>query len=218
MPRVGEVLRKYRGNMSLREASERTGISHTHIRNIELGADARNMRPVNPSPEHLRALASIYHCNYEELMEIAGYIEPKTDHSAYMLNQQVRLFKSRLKELRETKGLSYAELALETRISPEELERLENHAEKLPSIETLYSLSNVFDDCTPDYIGGYADAPRGINPETPRPAELTDFLKQQALLYQGIPLTMEDKKKINDMLSILFMELRRKNSKKEQFE
>jgi HTH-type transcriptional regulator, competence development regulator len=218
MLRIGEVLKQYRGNMSLRVVSDLTGISHTHIRNIELGYDARNLRPVLPSPEHLRIFANTYHCNYEELMEITGYLDSKSvkeDYSDYTGNRQLDLFKMRLKQLRETKGLSYAELALETRISPKELERLENSTDKIPPIETLYSLSYVF-ECTPDYIGGYTDSPRGINPNTPRPAELTDFLLQQSVMFQGIPLTVEDKKKINDVLSAIFMEVKKRHSKKEQ--
>jgi transcriptional regulator with XRE-family HTH domain len=215
MPKIGEVLKQYRGKMSLREVSDLTGISHTHIRNVELGYDARNLRPVIPSPEHLRIFANTYHCSYEELMEITGYLDPKLTKENYSdntVNHQLNAFKMRLKQLREKKGLSYAELALETRISPEELQEMEDSIDRLPPIETLYSLSFAF-DCTPDYIGGYTDSPRGINPNTPRPAELTDFLLQQSVMFQGIPLTIEDKKKINDVLTAIFVEVKKRHKK-----
>lgn len=73
-------LRETRG-LSLREAAERSGgrISHAHLRALEVGHDTRSKNPIRPNPDTLRIVADIYRASYDELMELAGYVESKND-------------------------------------------------------------------------------------------------------------------------------------------
>lgn len=72
---LGDMLRQLRGNMSLREAKERTGLSHTYIRELEKGVDPRTGKEVMPSIATLKALAKAYDCDYSELLHAAGYVD-----------------------------------------------------------------------------------------------------------------------------------------------
>ncbi|WP_289142474.1 helix-turn-helix domain-containing protein [uncultured Brevibacillus sp.] len=58
----GKYLELLRGKISLREASEKTGLSHTYIRNLELG------KKTDPSHETLIKLANAYGVKYGELL------------------------------------------------------------------------------------------------------------------------------------------------------
>lgn len=81
---LGEFLEKLRGKMSLREASKRSGLSHTYIRDLELGVNRVTKTPIQPTPETLRKLADAYDYSYDILMKKAGYIEDNKE-SAYAL-------------------------------------------------------------------------------------------------------------------------------------
>lgn len=80
--RIGQ-LRKEQG-LSLREAAARSDgrISHAHLRALEVGHDTRSKNPLRPAPETLKVIAEIYNASYEELMQLAGYLEPKADGSS----------------------------------------------------------------------------------------------------------------------------------------
>jgi transcriptional regulator with XRE-family HTH domain len=76
----GDFLRKLRGKMPYREASERSGVSHAYIRYLEIGKRPGTNTPIQPSPEMLRGLAKAYNYPYKELMKKAGYTdEEETD-------------------------------------------------------------------------------------------------------------------------------------------
>jgi len=77
MKKLGELLKELRGKESLRNASERIGISHTYLDTIEKGFDKRSGKPVKPTPDTLKLISKAYDCSYEELMKVAGYIENK---------------------------------------------------------------------------------------------------------------------------------------------
>ncbi|MGD6845210.1 helix-turn-helix domain-containing protein [Bacillus infantis] len=62
MNEFGQYLRELRGNRSLREVANEAGISHTYIRNLELG------KMKEPSNEVITKLAKVYKVPYYHLM------------------------------------------------------------------------------------------------------------------------------------------------------
>jgi len=74
MNELGALLRELREKESLREVSNRSGISHSYLGLIEKGVDLRSGKPIKPTPETLRILSKAYNYSYEELMKKAGYI------------------------------------------------------------------------------------------------------------------------------------------------
>lgn len=75
MSEIGKLLKMLRGDMTFREAAEKSGLSHSYIRYIENGKRPGSETPINPSPETLKALSKAYNYPYEELMEKAGYLK-----------------------------------------------------------------------------------------------------------------------------------------------
>jgi transcriptional regulator with XRE-family HTH domain len=72
-------LEDLRGKMSLREAAAKSGLSHTYIRDIELGMNRKSKTPIKPSVETLKCLAEAYNYPYEDLLKKAGYLNDLTE-------------------------------------------------------------------------------------------------------------------------------------------
>ncbi|MDR6555490.1 helix-turn-helix transcriptional regulator [Paenibacillus qinlingensis] len=83
MSELGNLLRRLRGDKSLREVAARAGLSHNYLSIVEKGIDPRSGSPVNPTPETLSALSKAYNYSYDELMILAGYIQPKFAEGSY---------------------------------------------------------------------------------------------------------------------------------------
>lgn len=71
---LGELIKKLRKakKLSLRAASAKTGLSFSHIRNLEENAS------IQPNPDTLKKLSIAYDHPYEDLMRVAGYVEHAT--------------------------------------------------------------------------------------------------------------------------------------------
>jgi transcriptional regulator with XRE-family HTH domain len=96
------TLRKRR-RMTLREASEKSGLSYSYISALERGKHPTTMAPISPSPESLRGLAEAYNFDYEELMIMAGYIENKKESAGTLPDSE---YERVIKELEETYNVS----------------------------------------------------------------------------------------------------------------
>ncbi|MDD9265764.1 helix-turn-helix domain-containing protein [Paenibacillus sp. GCM10023248] len=71
----GKFLESLRGKMSLREAANKSGLSHAYIRDLELERNRSTNEKINPSPVTLKKLSDAYNIPYTDLMEKAGYLE-----------------------------------------------------------------------------------------------------------------------------------------------
>lgn len=65
---IGQILKRLRGDVSLRAVQRQTGISNAYLSQIEKG-----MR--QPGPRLLQRLASFYGASIQELLRMAGYLE-----------------------------------------------------------------------------------------------------------------------------------------------
>lgn len=72
---LGGLLISLRGNLSLREAAKKSGLSYSYISSLEKGRHPRTGAPINPTPEILRSLSKAYNYSYEDLMKLAGYTD-----------------------------------------------------------------------------------------------------------------------------------------------
>lgn len=66
--------------LSVRQLSEKSGISHTEIHRLENGERK------SPSPHLLKALAPQLGVTYEEIMQKAGYLEEVIEHEGFTEN------------------------------------------------------------------------------------------------------------------------------------
>ncbi len=69
---IGPLLKRLRGNMSLREVRRLTGISNSYLSEIEKGER-------RPGTNLLKRLAALYSVDIHVLMERAGYLDNEDD-------------------------------------------------------------------------------------------------------------------------------------------
>lgn len=72
---IGEFIRKYRGEMSLREFADKCGISHTHLDSIEKGIDPRTGKPVRVTVDTLKKIASTMGMSINDLLIESGDVK-----------------------------------------------------------------------------------------------------------------------------------------------
>lgn len=72
---IGEYIRKYRGEMSLREFAEKCGISHTHLDSIEKGFDPRTGKPVRVTVDTLKKIAKTMGMTINDLLIQSGDVK-----------------------------------------------------------------------------------------------------------------------------------------------
>lgn len=79
----GKFLEILRGKMSLREAAQKSGLSHAYIRDLELERNRSTNDKIKPSPDTLKKLSEAYNISYTELMGKAGYLEVEERGTSY---------------------------------------------------------------------------------------------------------------------------------------
>jgi transcriptional regulator with XRE-family HTH domain len=72
---LGRFLEKLRGNKSLRKVADESGLSHSYIRDLELGVNRKTNAPIRPTPDTLKKIAKVYDHPYGKLMIAAGYFD-----------------------------------------------------------------------------------------------------------------------------------------------
>ncbi|QJD87586.1 helix-turn-helix domain-containing protein [Cohnella herbarum] len=85
--KFGEKLRELRGKMTLRDVAKLTGLSHTYIRDLELGNNRKTNKPPIPSRETLRKLSEAYDHPYGDLLEYSGYFDGLSDDKKKQLKE-----------------------------------------------------------------------------------------------------------------------------------
>ena len=72
--KLGEFIRQYRGNQSLREFANKCGISHTHLDSIEKGIDPRSGKAVRITIDTLKKIAKAMNMSINELLIKSGEV------------------------------------------------------------------------------------------------------------------------------------------------
>lgn len=86
MQELSKYLKKLRGEMSIRQVAEKTGISNAYLSQLESGK--RN----NPHPEVLKKLAKFYEIPVIEFLKKAGYLDEDNDEEETYEEKIDRLF------------------------------------------------------------------------------------------------------------------------------
>ena len=72
---IGDFIKKYRGDMSLREFAEKCDISHTHLDSIEKGYDPRTGKPVRVTVDTLKKIANAMNMSVNDLLIQSGDVK-----------------------------------------------------------------------------------------------------------------------------------------------
>ncbi|MEW6536421.1 MAG: helix-turn-helix domain-containing protein [Candidatus Auribacterota bacterium] len=86
MQELSEYLKKLRGNLSIRNLSEKTGISNAYLSQLESG------KRDSPHPEILKKLARFYGIPVIEILKHAGYLDDEMDEKESYEEKVDRLF------------------------------------------------------------------------------------------------------------------------------
>lgn len=160
-----------------------------------------------PSNEILRELADVLDVSVDYLL---GRSDEKT--IAEKNNPPIEVFRKRLKQCREAKGLTYDDLAEVAYVTPAYIKKLETETTELPGLRTFYAIADKL-GVTPDYLGGFTNDKQGRSPDTPKPRELTDLLDKD-VMFHGVPLNEEDRQKIIAVMEAMFWDAKEKNKRK----
>jgi transcriptional regulator with XRE-family HTH domain len=87
MNEIGMMLKKLRGNKSLRDVAKLSGVSYSYISLCERGVSTDN-KPFIPTPDVLLKLSQVYECSYVDLMIAAGYIPKTISQSVDLLGKE----------------------------------------------------------------------------------------------------------------------------------
>ena len=112
-------------------------------------------------------------------------------------------FGTRVKELRNQRGLRQDQFAKKIDVAPSTVGAYERDTRE-PSFEILKRMSNYF-NVSIDYLLCNTDEPRMVEDAlNDNSKELKDFLSNNSVLFNGNELNQNDKQKIVDILTAIF--------------
>ena len=133
-----------------------------------------------------------------------------------------------MKQLREQQGFSINQLAEAAGISNSQISRIENGVRGVPKPATIRKIAEALAVPYTDMMkqAGYIEPAKDVSlqevPEWATYKDRRDFKKMleddDDLMFDGIPLDEEDKKRIKDVLTGLFWEAKQMNKRKKSGE
>ncbi len=201
---LGDRLKEQRTKMKLRQedVAIKLGIARTTYAMYEQG----NREPDNDT---LQKLADFFDVNIDYLLGRTDDPSPSPKKDVPSLS----VFSKRLTDGLVKAGLSPEGVAEQCKVTTDYIQQLTNAPKKLPGATTLFRLAELL-DVTPDYLAGYTDDPSGYHPLTPRPRDMIEFLDKEEVMFDGVPLSEDDKEKIKNVLTAVFMDAKKQNRRK----
>ncbi len=120
----------------------------------------------------------------------------------------------RLRKVRESLNLTQKEAASRLSISNVVLNRYE-HGERQPTPDALKDIADKY-NVSVDYLLGRTNDPTPHKNKTEEEIEFEEFMKNHTIMYQGVPMTDEEKESINEFLKTAFKILRNDEKPKKQ--
>lgn len=164
-----------------------------------------------PDYETLRRLADFFFVSIDYL--IGRTDDPRPPRNTPNTDCRFQL-SERLRRTREEKNLSVEILADKLGLDPASIKALEEGSSRTPTAGVLSRLADSL-GVTPAYLVGDADDPVDPGPVDAwyQPRELFHFLRESAVMLDGVILSETDKQRIRDVLTGLFWETIQKNRK-----
>lgn len=121
---------------------------------------------------------------------------------------------NRIREIRKQRRMSGTELADQLGISPQYLYGIEKETRTLSS-KLADQIASIF-DVSVDYLLGRSDNP-DTTPDWATEKDKRDFKKMleedEPILFDGVPVSDEDKEKIKRVMEAMFWDAKEKNKK-----
>lgn len=121
------LLKRLRGDESLRDVAQRAELSHTYLGQLEAGTDKRTGKIIKPSADTLMRLSKAYNYPYEKFLTAAGYLDSDdNDHDSDLQptpRDRVKVFQKKLGDL-SPESMDFLEFQLD-RLRELDLEAIE---------------------------------------------------------------------------------------------
>lgn len=156
-----------------------------------------------PDYSTLQKLADIFSVTPDRILG-----EKEQNHKIDIL-----VFVDRLNQEIKKKELSVQQIAKECNVTQEYIQELITSPKRLPGATTLLNLAMLL-DVTPDYLGGFTDEPQGYSPLTPKPKDLKLVLEEEEVVFDGAPLSEDDKEMILGVINALNIKAKKMNKRK----
>ncbi|MFB6467650.1 helix-turn-helix domain-containing protein [Cytobacillus sp. Hz8] len=191
----GKYLEELRGKMSLREASKKSDVSHTYIRDLELG------KKTDPSKETLLKLANAYGVRYDDLL----YRSTKLDNLDIVNAEAQKYFLKEIEDVLE-------EMCIDNTF----FDFLKDDIKKLE--EKHNNILDIDEKLTPDWLKTLATNARydsefiydlikdlkEISKKFNLHKDIRALLSKKGVTYNGHQVTEQDKQLIRSYLDALF--------------
>lgn len=124
---LGQVLYNKRKELkiSLRDAAEKLGISHSYLSILEKANDPRSDSPIKPTIDTLKFISEAYKLDMNDLLELSGYdIRLQYPKKTYHGDELLDILPDKYRELFEEQNIGYINFAQEMmkeEIDPETL-------------------------------------------------------------------------------------------------
>jgi transcriptional regulator with XRE-family HTH domain len=240
---IGNLLRELRGTRSLRDIQKISGVSYSHLRNIENGYDPRSGKPINPTPDILKKLSKAYHFSYRQLMKLAGYVDEDYDEEASLDDNLINVLRSLSEDgyffrfLHEELFNIFEEYFtspdferfnslfrqyLNTRIKEPDYidEELHKEFDEVYNLRTVKNdiirRNTIFDEWKEVLLDELVKLAQkhSISIRDMEHHDLSIFIQRPDITYKGRPLSDSDRQSIKDMLEVLFRDRNKDSDKK----
>lgn len=111
--------------------------------------------------------------------------------------------------------MTVQELAERVNVTPSYLQKLESDPSRFPGVSTLQRLAEAL-GVTVAYLVGDVSDPNAHGPLDAwyQPKDLVKFLDESEVMFEGKPLTEDDKERIKDILAAVFLDAKQRNKRK----
>ncbi|MDI3327986.1 MAG: helix-turn-helix domain-containing protein [Alicyclobacillaceae bacterium] len=129
--------------------------------------------------------------------------------------EKIAEFSKRLRHLRLQQNIAVEDLARAVGVTPGYIEKLEQCPHGLPGVSTLRKIAAALGVSVAYLVADTSDPQDpGSSDAWYQPKELKHILEHSDIMFDGVPLTDEDKQRIRDVLTGLFWEAKKMNQQK----
>lgn len=131
-------------------------------------------------------------------------------------NERIKKFSNWFKQAMSDKGFkSQRQFAIASTVSSATISRICNYSQ-LPDDEVIIKIAAALEMPVKDVMlmAGYpVSDSESFYPEQKKPKDLMRFLEQSEVMFDGVPVTEEDKAKIKAALEVVFWDAKQRNKR-----
>lgn len=157
--------------------------------------------------------------DHEDIIKLSLALNVKSDYILFgeenPIQSTFQVFSSRLSKGLKNANITIEEAAYKCDVTPQYINQLINKNKEIPGNLTLNKLANII-GVTRDYLLGYTDNHKGYGNQSydTDPTDLKEILESQGpLMYDGVPISDEQKEKLALLMRQAYYIVKEENKK-----